>query len=40
MNRTLFAKELRANLFVSLIIASVLAMYIGVIVSMYDPELG
>lgn len=40
MNRTLFAKELRANLFVSLIIAAVLAMYIGVIVSMYDPELG
>lgn len=28
MNRTLFAKELRANLFVSLIIAAVLAMYI------------
>ena len=40
MNRALFAKELRANLFVSLIIAAVLAMYIGVIVSMYDPELG
>ena len=30
MNRALFAKELRANLFVSLIIAAVLAMYIGV----------
>ncbi|RDB63116.1 hypothetical protein C1878_04400 [Gordonibacter sp. 28C] len=40
MNRTLFAKELRANLFVSFIIVAVLAMYIGVIVSMYDPELG
>lgn len=40
MNRTLLAKELRANLFVSLVIAAVLAMYIGVIVSMYDLELG
>ena len=29
MNKTLFAKELRANLFVSGIIAAVLAMYIG-----------
>ncbi|MFR0868774.1 MAG: hypothetical protein ACLSGS_07050 [Adlercreutzia sp.] len=34
----MFAKSC-ANLFVSLIIAAVLAMYIGVIVSMYDPEL-
>ena len=40
MNKTLFAKELRANLFVSDIIAAVLAMYIGMIVSMFDPELG
>lgn len=40
MNKTLFAKELRANLFVSGIIAAVLAMYIGVIVSMFDPKLG
>ena len=40
MNRTLFAKELRANLFVSAIIAAVLAMYIGTIVAMYDPKLG
>ena len=40
MNRTLFAKELRANLFVSGIIAAVLAMYIGMIVSMFDPKLG
>lgn len=40
MNRTLFAKELRANLFVSGIIAAVLAMYIGMIISMFDPELG
>ena len=36
MNRTLFAKELRANLFVSLIIAAVLAMYIGEIVAAYE----
>ena len=35
MNKTLFAKELRANLFVSGIIAAVLAMYIGMIVSMF-----
>lgn len=40
MNKTLFAKELRANLFVSGIIAAVLAMYIGMIVSMFDPKLG
>ena len=40
MNKTLFAKELRANVFVAAIIAAVLAMYIGVIVSMYDPDLG
>ena len=40
MNKTLFAKELRANLFVSGIIAAVLAMYIGTIVAMYDPKLG
>ena len=29
MNRALFAKELRANLFVSLIIAAVLALFGG-----------
>ena len=40
MNKTLFAKELRANLFVSGIIAAVLALYIGMIISMFDPELG
>lgn len=40
MNSTLFAKELRANAFVAAIIAAVLAMYIGVIVSMFDPDLG
>ena len=40
MNRTLFAKELRANLFVSAIIAAVLAMYIGTIVSDVRPEAG
>ena len=40
MNKTLFAKELRASLFVSGIIAAVLALYIGMIISMFDPELG
>lgn len=40
MNKTLFTKELRANLFVSGIIAAVLAMYIGMIISMFDPKLG
>ena len=40
MNKTLFAKELRANLFVSGTIAAVLALYIGMIISMFDPELG
>lgn len=40
MNKTLFAKELRANLFVSFVIAAVLAMYIGTIVAMFDPKLG
>lgn len=40
MNRTLYAKELRANLFVSAIIAAVLAMYIGTIIAMFDPKLG
>lgn len=40
MNRTLFAKETKANLPVFLIFAAVLAMYIAVIVSMFDPELG
>lgn len=40
MNRTLFTKELRANLFVSTVIAAVLAMYIGTIVAMFDPQLG
>ena len=40
MNRALFGKEIKANLFVFVIIAAVLAMYIVVIVSMFDPELG
>lgn len=40
MNKTLFAKELRSNLFVSAIIAAVLALYIGMVVAMYDPKLG
>lgn len=40
MNKTLFGKELKANLFVSVVIAAVLAMYVTVIVSMFDPELG
>ena len=40
MNRTLFAKELRSNLFVFGIVFAVLVMYIAVIVLMYDPELG
>lgn len=40
MNKTLFAKELRANLFVFGIVFAVLVMYIAVIVSMFDPELG
>ncbi len=40
MNRTLFAKELRASAFVSIVIAAVLAMYIAMIVSMFDPALG
>ncbi|BAK43423.1 ABC transporter permease subunit [Eggerthella sp. YY7918] len=39
MNKTLFAKELRANLFVTVIIAAVIVMYVAVIVSMFDPEL-
>lgn len=40
MNSTLFVKEVKANLFVFVIVAAVLAMYVAVIVSMYDPELG
>ncbi|OUO92406.1 hypothetical protein B5F40_00430 [Gordonibacter sp. An230] len=40
MNKTLFTKELRAVLPSGGIIAAVLALYIGMIVSMYDPELG
>ncbi|WP_080801270.1 ABC transporter permease subunit [Arabiibacter massiliensis] len=40
MNKTLFAKELRANLFVFTVVFAVLVMYIAVIVSMFDPELG
>lgn len=40
MNRTLFVKELRSNLFVTGIIVAVVAMYIGTVVSMFDPELG
>ncbi|WP_139651241.1 ABC transporter permease subunit [Raoultibacter phocaeensis] len=40
MNRTLFAKEVRANLFVFVVITALLAMYVAVIVSMFDPELG
>ena len=40
MNKTLFGKELKANLFVSVVIAAVLAMYVTVIVSMFDPDLG
>ena len=40
MNRTLFEKELKSNLFVSGIIVAVVAMYIVVIVSMFDPKLG
>lgn len=40
MNKTLFAKELRSNLFLFGIISAVLAMYIGMIVSMFDPKLG
>ena len=40
MNRALFFRELRANAFVAGVIAVVLALYIGVIVSMFDPELG
>ena len=40
MNRTLFAKELRSNLFVFGIVYAVLVMYIAVVVSMFDPELG
>ena len=40
MNSTLFAKELRANLFVFAIVFAVLVMYIACIVLMYDPELG
>ena len=33
MNRTLFAKELRANLFVSLIIAAIITFFVFVILS-------
>ena len=40
MNSTLFAKELRSNLFVFGIMFAVLVMYIAVVVSMFDPELG
>lgn len=40
MNSTLFAKEARANLFVFIIIAAVLFLYLAVVVSMYDPQLG
>ena len=40
MNRTLFAKELRSSLPVTGIIAAVLTMYVIMVVSMFDPELG
>ena len=40
MNKTLFAKELRASAFTFIIVAAVLAMYVVTIVAMFDPELG
>lgn len=40
MNRTLFVKEMRSSAFVTVVIAAVLAMYVAMIVSMFDPELG
>ncbi len=40
MNKTLFAKEIRSNLFVSTVITIVLIMYVVVVVGMFDPELG
>ena len=40
MNSTLFAKEIRSNLFVFAVIAAVLFLYLAVVISMYDPELG
>lgn len=40
MNRTLFGKEIKANLAVTGIITGVLAVYLAMVVSMFDPELG
>ncbi len=40
MNRTLFGKELKSNLPVVGIITAVLILYLVVVVSMFDPELG
>lgn len=40
MSKTLFFKEMRANLFVAGTILVVLALYIATIVSMFDPKLG
>ncbi len=40
MNKTLFAKELRANLFVFAALFAMLVMYIACIVMMFDPQLG
>lgn len=40
MNSTLFAKEFRANAFVVGIIVVVVALYIAMVVSMFDPALG
>ncbi|MEA5019570.1 MAG: hypothetical protein VB027_04300 [Gordonibacter sp.] len=40
MSSTLFVKEMRSNAFVMAIIVTVLALYIAMIVSMFDPELG
>lgn len=40
MNRALFAKEMRSCAFVAVLIAAVLALYVVMIVSMFDPSLG
>ena len=40
MNTTLFKRELRSSYKLWLIFIAILAMYISVIISMFDPKLG
>ena len=40
VNKTLFAREWKANYKLLLIFLAVLTMYISIIISMFDPKLG